>query len=137
MGYGGREVTAPGEVQTRPILSRPVVRQVDALLDLVSPRVGIIKSLSRRSKNDDEPTVPVLYEATLAHFDFRRNDSVHRGSCGKGLTGEEAKLGAIGEAVEHYCGSHAATRPMKRAKPEDLDGAWIPPSEFVLYSERQ
>jgi ribosomal protein S12 methylthiotransferase accessory factor len=113
------------------------VTQLEYLADLISSRVGIIRALNRRPKSDDEPAVPVIYDALLAHYDFRRGDSSERGACGKGFTDEEAMLGAIGEAVEHYCASHPALKSVRRMAASSLDGDWIGPREFVLFSERQ
>jgi len=60
-----------------------------------------------------------------------------RGSCGKGLTEEDALLGAVGEAVERYCALHTPAGKMHRAAMAGLPGSAVPPSEFALYSERQ
>jgi hypothetical protein len=40
--------------------------------DLVSDRVGIVRSLTRISRGATEPEPPVFYQAVLAHFDFRK-----------------------------------------------------------------
>jgi ribosomal protein S12 methylthiotransferase accessory factor len=73
----------------------------------------------------------------LAHYDFRKNSGSERGASGKGVTDEEAMLGAIGEAVEHYCASHPALKGIRRAPASSLDGEWVDPREFVLFSDRQ
>lgn len=111
--------------------------QLERLLPLVSPRIGLIRSLSLRVRGDDEPRLPLIYDAVLANYDFRKGASLERGSCGKGLTDEAAMLGAIGEAVEHYCASHAATRRMRRSTIGALDGAAVAPTELVLFSNAQ
>lgn len=85
----------------------------------------------------DEPSPPVIYQAELSHFDFRKAEPLDRASAGKGVTKEEAVRGAIGEAIERYCASQvdpAALLPSSWAK---LSSQAVPPSEFVLYSERQ
>ena len=114
-----------------------VSRQLESLLDLVSPRVGILKSLSLRVKSADEPELPYIYDAWLSHFDFRKGDKAERGSCGKGATEEDAMLGALGEAVERYCASHPSMKGTRRAALAQLSGEAIPPIDFVLYSETQ
>ena len=114
-----------------------MTRQLDSLLDLVSPRVGILKSLNLRVKSADEPALPYIYDAWLSHFDFRKGDKTERGSCGKGVTEEDAMLGALGEAVERYCSSHPSMKGTCRAPLSQLTGEAIPPVDFVLYSVTQ
>lgn len=111
--------------------------QVQSLLDLVSSRVGIVRSLSLRVKSADEPALPFIYDAFLSHFDFRKGDKTERGSCGKGVSEEDAMLGALGEAVERYCASHAAMKRTRRAPMQQPGGEAISPLDFVLYSEAQ
>ena len=52
-----------------------------------------------------EPSPPVFYLAILAHFDFRKAPVEDRIGVGKGLTKADAMAGAVGEALERYCGS--------------------------------
>lgn len=111
--------------------------QLDLLAGLISPRVGVIRSLNRRVKSCDEPPLPIIYDALIAHYDFRKNEGIERGSCGKGLTDESAMLGAIGEAIEHYCASHPALKQMHRAAASALGEEWVDPNEFVLFSQHQ
>jgi ribosomal protein S12 methylthiotransferase accessory factor len=113
-----------------------MTKQLESLLELVSPRVGILKSLNLRVKSADEPELPHIYDALLSHFDFRQGDKTERGACGKGVTEEDAMLGAVGEAVEHYCASHPLMKGTRRAAFAQLPGA-VPPTDFVLYSEAQ
>lgn len=110
--------------------------QLESLRDLISPRTGILKSLEMRIKGVNEPPLPVICDGWLSHFDFRKAPAVERGSCGKGVTEEDAMLGAVGEAIERYCASHTPLRRMRRARAADLDDA-IPPTEFVLHSPSQ
>jgi len=110
--------------------------QFETLAGLVSARAGIVRRIHRRITAADEPPVPIIYDGTLSHFDFKKGEELERGTCGKGLTEEAAQLGAIGEAVEHYCASHARLRRMRRARIAELPTAIAPP-EFVLYSEQQ
>jgi ribosomal protein S12 methylthiotransferase accessory factor len=112
-------------------------RQLERLLDLVGPRISVIRSLTRRPRSDDEPSQAVVYDAVLADYDFRRGESVERGACGKALTEDAAKLGAIGEAIEHYCACHAARKRMRRAVKAQLDDSVISPVDLVLFSDAQ
>jgi ribosomal protein S12 methylthiotransferase accessory factor len=115
--------------------------QLDArtqrLLELVSPKVGIIRSLSQIVTGADEPTPPVIYQATLSHFDYRKGGPTERMNAGKGLTENEAVRGAIGEAIEHYCASQANPQVNFVAPWSAVESAGVAPPECVLYSEAQ
>jgi len=110
--------------------------QLQSLASLVSSKAGIIRRMHRRIASADEPPIPIIYDSLLSNFDFRTGKELERGACGKGLTETAAQIGAIGEAIEHYCASHARVRLVRRARFSDLDNA-IAPSDFVLYSETQ
>lgn len=109
----------------------------ERLLELVSDRVGVIKSLGFPTRGADEPCPPVICEATLSNFDFRRAEPAARGAAGKGRTESEAMTSAIGEAIEHYCAQHFDVSRTKRAVLASLDADAVPPPEFVLYSDAQ
>src|SRR5215213_1633694 len=95
-------------------------KQIDRLMGLVSPRVGVIRSLNRIGCGAEEPSPPIMYQAVLSHFDFRNAKLIDRVAGGKGETEEQAILGAIGEAVEHYCASHPDPARILRAALVDL-----------------
>jgi ribosomal protein S12 methylthiotransferase accessory factor len=107
------------------------------LADLISPRSGIIRSLSRVSRGTEEPSVPVICQAAVSQFDYRTAKSADRLAAGKGETELDAMLGAIGEALERYCSYQHNAEAVFRATVEDLGAAAIPPADFVLYSNRQ
>jgi ribosomal protein S12 methylthiotransferase accessory factor len=111
--------------------------RIDKLMELVSPRVGLIKHLTRAVRRANEPTPPIIYYGQLSHFDFRTPQTAERSVAGKGATEEEAIQGAIGEAVERYCGAHANTKYFRRARWADVKDNAVSPEECVLYSERQ
>jgi ribosomal protein S12 methylthiotransferase accessory factor len=111
--------------------------QLTQLLDVVSPRTGIVKSLNLRVKSDDQPALPFIYEGLLAHHDFRRAERRTRAFCGKGLTEEAAMLGAIGEALERYCAAHVEPGATRRAAYPSLGDEAVSPADFVLYSDAQ
>src|SRR4029079_19138232 len=96
--------------------------QLASLLDLVSPHVGLIKAVSVRQKSADQPDLPLICDGLLSHFDFRKGESAERGTSGKGLTEVQAMLGAISEAVERYCASHAPGGAMRRARLGEVRG---------------
>lgn len=110
---------------------------INRLMDLVSPRVGVIRSLSRIGRGAEEPSPPFIYQAVLAHFDFRNAKLIERVAGGKGENVDDAILSAIGEAVEHYCASHPDPARIQRAAFNELTEPAIPPTEYVLYSARQ
>jgi ribosomal protein S12 methylthiotransferase accessory factor len=112
-------------------------QQIARLRELVSPRVGIIRDLVRTPRGDDEPVPPILYQATLSHFDFRSAFANQRGAAGKGLTELEAIGGAIGESIEHYCASHPPAEPAHRSKQSEVGPDAVRPAECVLYSRAQ
>jgi ribosomal protein S12 methylthiotransferase accessory factor len=113
------------------------VTQLESLLDIVSPRTGILQTLNLRVKSADQPDRPLIYDGHLSHFDFRKGEPAERGSCGKGLSEETAMLGAIGEAEERYCAAHIPPSAVKRAAIAGLEGDAEAPTEFVLYSDAQ
>ena len=80
----------------------PLDPQVARLLDLVNPRVGVIKKLTRMPRGADEPNPPILYHAILANYDFKKVEASARATAGKGLSDSDAIGGAIGEAIERF-----------------------------------
>lgn len=111
--------------------------QIARLLELVSPRTGIIRALNQAARGIEEPSPPILYHALLSSFDFKKAGSLARATAGKGLTDDDAIGGAIGEAVERYCAAHPAFGSIRRARLTDLDSPAISPTECVLYSPAQ
>jgi len=111
--------------------------RLDELLTLVSSRVGVIRSLDRVPHGIELPDPPVIYNAVLAHYDFRQATLRERSASGKGETEEEAMVGAIGEAVERYCASHPSADSVVKAPRSTLEGKAFDPSFSILYSETQ
>src|ERR1043165_5884124 len=109
---------------------------VRRLLDLVSPKVGLVRSLSKVARGVEEPNPPIIYQATLSHFDYRMAPVLERSAAGKGRTDGEAVRAALGEAVEHYCASIFDKERTTLASVSEMPNAVAPP-EFVLYSEAQ
>jgi ribosomal protein S12 methylthiotransferase accessory factor len=107
------------------------------LIDLVDSRVGIVRSCVRFPKDWREPPRPIVCQATLANFDFRKVPAIERTTSGKGLTERESRLGAIVEALERYCALQRRPGALVTATPGDLDHPAILPEHFVLYSGRQ
>ncbi|HXU35899.1 MAG TPA: YcaO-like family protein [Blastocatellia bacterium] len=113
-----------------------VEADVQRLLDLVSPKVGVIRSLTKVVRGLEEPNPPIMYQATLSHFDYRMAPQVERSAAGKGSTDSEAIRAALGEAVEHYCASQVNKEITRLVSLEGLPKAVAPP-ECVLYSDAQ
>jgi ribosomal protein S12 methylthiotransferase accessory factor len=107
------------------------------LLELVSPKVGVIRSLSPVARGAEEPDPPIIYQATLSHFDFRKAEAWERVAVGKGSSENEAIRGAIGEAIEHYCAAHFDTHKTRQALSIAVLPDAVTPAECVLYSDSQ
>ena len=105
--------------------------------DLVSPRTGIIRTLSRVQRGAEEPSPPFIYQSEVAHFDFRMTKAQDRASAGKGITEEAAIRGAIGEAIERYCASHIDHTATIVSPWLPISDRAVAPTEFVLYSASQ
>jgi ribosomal protein S12 methylthiotransferase accessory factor len=101
---------------------------------LVSPRTGLVTELVPQHRGPEEPVPPHLFTAMLAHFDFRAAPRQERLNAGKGRTEQEAKLSALGEAVERYAAYHLD--PARLSTGPAAPGA-ITPADCVLYSEAQ
>lgn len=107
------------------------------LTELVSSRVGVIKTLSKMQRGAEEPSPPYIYQAVLSHFDYHAVKTQGRTAVGKGRTEAEAMLGALGEAIERYCASYVDEQAMHLAPWATVQEHAIAPSDFVLYSDRQ
>jgi len=105
--------------------------------ELISRKVGLIRSISPQVRAPNEPQPPYLSTATVSNFDFRNVAKQDRLAAGKGRTEAESQAAAVGEAVERYCAAHWDTHRTVVAKWEEVRKSAIAPSEFVLYSERQ
>lgn len=110
--------------------------ETERLMELVSPRVGLIRSVSRLVRGEEEPSPPYIYNAVLAHFDYRKGET-ERYAAGKGMTEFEALRSAIGEAVEHYCAAHYDSRKSFIAPWASVEASGVSPDECVLYSPEQ
>lgn len=105
--------------------------------DLVSPRVGILRRITRVSRGATEPTPPIFYQAVLSHFDFRTAKPHERVGVGKAVREEDAIGAAIGEALERYCASQPDIRNIRRFAGKQRPGDAITPADCVLYSQTQ
>ncbi len=110
---------------------------VRPLTDLVSARTGLVRTVAPYQRSSVEPDPPRIFNAALSHFDFRRAAPIERAATGKGATDNEARLAAIAEAAERYCGWNGRIELFLRAPINELDGSAIAPVEFGLYSSDQ
>ncbi len=101
---------------------------------LVSRRCGIVTSLSPQPRGPEEPCPPYIWNATLSHFGFQQYPLAMRLVGGKGRTEEEAKLSALGEAIERYA---AFQWDYERIRIGQASASVITPAECVLYSQQQ
>jgi ribosomal protein S12 methylthiotransferase accessory factor len=107
------------------------------LMELVGPRVGLIRQVGPVQRGADHPRPPFIYHATLAHFDHRTAPASERESAGTGSTEAEAMGAAIGEALERYCAAHIDPQVTRQRSWSDMAVHAIAPPDCVLYSERQ
>jgi ribosomal protein S12 methylthiotransferase accessory factor len=101
---------------------------------LVSRRCGLVTDLAPQMRGPDEPCPPHLWNATLAHYNFPGSPLAMRVTGGKGRTKAEAKLSALGEAMERYA---AFLRDPARIREGAAAENAITPPECVLYSAGQ
>ncbi|WP_223422336.1 TOMM precursor leader peptide-binding protein [Tateyamaria pelophila] len=68
---------------------------------------------------------------------FVLRDGMRRRSGGKGKTAAQARVSALAESLERYCGVFDGTEPRCRARARDLGAAALRPNDCMLYSETQ
>ncbi|NPC79761.1 YcaO-like family protein, partial [Pyxidicoccus fallax] len=105
---------------------------------LVDARTGLVHSVEPFQKDATEPPRPFVLTARIANHRFVGKDAQVDLHCsGKGMTWEEARLSAVGEAVERYGGGCVSTLPEVRAARQALDGPSLDPRDLVLYRPEQ
>lgn len=109
----------------------------DRLSEIVSERVGLIRSLTFPRREAGEPNPPAVCMAVLSNFDYRKANWPDRIALGKGSTEVEARTAAICKALERYCGRQIDAGRLRRAAFNALGENAIAPPDFVLYSETQ
>ncbi|WP_341367358.1 YcaO-like family protein [Yoonia sp. BS5-3] len=101
---------------------------------LISRRCGVVTSVTQQPRGPDEPCPPHIWNATLAHFGAQQFPLSMRFASGKGRSEEEAKLSALGEAIERY---GAFQWDHQRVRSGPMHGPTITPDDCVLYSAPQ
>lgn len=107
---------------------------------LVSPITGVVSRLESVSP----PGHPVIHAWAASHNWAVHPDSLaflkrtlRSQSGGKGTTEEQARVGALAEALERYSGVFRGDEVRRRARRADLGGDALLPNEVMLFSERQ
>jgi ribosomal protein S12 methylthiotransferase accessory factor len=105
---------------------------------LVSPRTGVVRRFEPFVKDPVEPAAPYIVRADIANHSFvsKRDDDGDICS-GKGLTLSDARVSALGEAVERYSGAVHSSEEVRYARRSELDIASLDPRELVLYHSSQ
>jgi ribosomal protein S12 methylthiotransferase accessory factor len=106
---------------------------------LVDPLTGIVASLDRL--DGGVPGIHVYAAGSNpAHPEASWSQlraSLRRSSGGKGMTDDQARASALGEAVERYSGWFNGDEPRIRASLRRLGEQAIHPNRCMLFSERQ
>ncbi|MEU8663440.1 TOMM precursor leader peptide-binding protein, partial [Actinoplanes philippinensis] len=121
--------------------ARPAAETLRLLERQVSPYLGVV---TRLLPTGGDSGGGVMFGYTAGHnFAQARGPERLRGnlrglSGGKGRTETQAKVSAIGEAIERYCGVWRGDRPTRRATYRDLGRERaVPLSELRHFSARQ
>lgn len=105
---------------------------------LVSPRVGLVRTVHRVQKDVTEPLQPYVVRAELANHLFEADADRRSRTCsGKGFSVETARLSALGEAVERYSGSFRSSHTILYGERRGLPGEALDPHALVLYAADQ
>jgi bacteriocin biosynthesis cyclodehydratase domain-containing protein len=112
----------------------------------LSPITGIVSTLApgdraggaHRGGRSLTPTFSADHNFSDMHDDqFFLREGLRRRSGGKGKSADQARISALAESLERYCGVFDGTEPRIRASFADLGKAAIHPNACMGYSERQ
>lgn len=117
------------------IADEPCTTALDGWVD---PLTGVITALAVESPIDTGLVSPIVVTAAPPHI-VEPDGTVRRlpVGWGKGLTPADAVLSAVGEAIERYAPSVPDRERIVVARPRDLDGPYLDPGMFALYSPEQ
>lgn len=106
----------------------------------VSPITGVVNQLNRLS-SDGNPLIHVYVSGqnmARKHVNYEALRSNLRSfSCGKGVSDTQARVSAIGEAIERYSGVFRGDEPRRLASARTLAAQALTPPELLFFSERQ
>ncbi|MBD2203240.1 TOMM precursor leader peptide-binding protein [Calothrix sp. FACHB-1219] len=101
----------------------------------ISPVTGVIKSIFQPFQNNE-----LIHAYVVEHslpYKGRRLEDLRQKSFGKGKTAAQAKMSALGEAIERYCGAFTGEEPRVKAAYANLQELAIHPDKFMHYSANQ
>ncbi len=106
---------------------------------LVDPVVGVAVDLRRLPSEEGAPLYVHVarYAADPLHEERVQSETGLDRGTGKGMTDEEARVSALGEAIERYSGVFQGDEPRVLASLEALGPAAIHPNECMQFSEAQ
>lgn len=123
-------------IQSRNISTKHDILNLES--ELVSPRVGLINSIHRVLKDGTEPDIPIILGVILSNSNYHEGEDKTLLMCsGKGLSLQEAKRSALGEAIERYCGGYYDESTQVVATYDKVKDKAINPISMVLYSKDQ
>jgi oxazoline/thiazoline synthase len=127
----------------RALDQREVLEQLERQL---SPITGVVSALVPGERTGGAhgggrcltPTIAADHNFSDMYDDrFFLQEGLRRRSGGKGKTIEQARISALAESLERYCGVFDGTEPRIRASFAELGDAAIHPNACMRYSERQ
>jgi oxazoline/thiazoline synthase len=127
----------------RALDQREVLEQLERHL---SPITGVVSALVPGERTGGAhgggrcltPTIAADHNFSDMYDDrFFLQEGLRRRSGGKGKTIEQARISALAESLERYCGVFDGTEPRIRASFAELGDAAIHPNACMRYSERQ
>ncbi|MFI6206314.1 TOMM precursor leader peptide-binding protein [Streptomyces sp. NPDC051041] len=146
-GLMARRSTRPFVPRSRPKTGQDLnghralspARMLERYGSLVDPVTGIVKEIRRA------PRSPEFVQAFLSGENLAMRSPTLAGvraglrslSGGKGLTETEARVSALGEAVERYSGTRQGDEPVVRDSYRGLGPAAVHPNASQLYDVRQ
>lgn len=107
---------------------------------LISPITGIVNKLERVTDGNDTLQHVFISGQNMAIKtnnlkSLRKN--LRSNSCGKGITEVQAKVSAIGEAIERYSGVYRGDEPHILSTFSELGNKAIHPNDCMLFSKKQ
>jgi oxazoline/thiazoline synthase len=105
----------------------------------ISPVTGVVRMLTRVTDEEDLLHVYVSGSNRALRTDNSRKlkRNLRGNSCGKGVTDAQARMSAVGEAVERYSGVFRGEEPWERGTLRSLGERAIDPLTWTLYSDAQ
>jgi ribosomal protein S12 methylthiotransferase accessory factor len=104
----------------------------------ISPLIGIVSDLRPYQPNQSDGLLNVWVAGrNLAHRPASRRRGLRSMSAGKGQTEQQARLGAVCEALERFSGLHQGDENTRTASYSSLGEEAIHPNQCLLFSDRQ